>query len=360
MRACWHCTQLIHDEATVCRFCKESVPQMHSIEERQNFTNKFQQLSTRSPWDLKQTLGSGERRYAQKVVGMEAPERFGISLPQQESQVVHAAIDPVGAQLRRLLNGHLLLGFISMAFVTSGLVFQMVEVPSLASQNLIIPAPTSPQDPNRGLVTVYQNVSPSAVGVGDAALDHLNRGFPQSARIFNDRVRRVDPVNKDFKSKDGELRTLGAKQKETDQGRTADPRKPRVFTAEDSGGKTPPTGTSREAKLHYVYAKNGVNIRKRPNGAIVRRAEAGEKLELLGRERNWNKVRLPDGTEAFIHESVVTDSDTTRISLNLEPWNQQRQGPEVQLVPALDLHVQLNTLPPHAQVASNQPQRPTQ
>ena len=173
MKACWHCTQLIHDEATVCRFCKESVPQMHSIEERQNFTNKFQQLSTRSHWDLWQTLGSGERRYAQKVLGMEAPERFGISLPQKESQVVHAAIDPVGAQLRRLLTGHLLLGFTSMAFVTSGLVFQMVEVPSLASQNLIIPAPTSPQDPNRGLVTVYQNVSPSAVGVGDAALARI-------------------------------------------------------------------------------------------------------------------------------------------------------------------------------------------
>ena len=182
MRACWHCTQLIHDDATVCRFCKESVPQMHSIEERQNFTNRFQQLSTRSRWDLWQTtlaargesptsrvtgavgadarrpdagdvcasarrgneadgpaapvtrrapgvcarwlcfssstmtkhllpppalpanadpwratardfyhglLGSGERRYAQKVLGMEAPERFGISLPQKESQVVH-------------------------------------------------------------------------------------------------------------------------------------------------------------------------------------------------------------------------------------------------------------------------------
>ena len=174
MRACCHCTQLIHDDATVCRFCKESVPQMHSIGERQSFTNKFQQLSTRSCWDLWQILSSGERRYAQKGLGMEAPERFGIPLPQKEFLVVHAAIDPVGAQLRRLLTGHLLLGITAMAFVTCGLVFQVIEVPTLASQNLIIPAPTSPQDPNRGLVTVYQNVSPLGIGVGDAALARID------------------------------------------------------------------------------------------------------------------------------------------------------------------------------------------
>ena len=134
------------------------------------------------------------------------------------------------AQLRRVLAVFLLLGIISMSVVASGLILQVVQVPTS-----IIPTLTSLQDPNpclqvpnRGLVTVYQNVNPAAIRVGDA-----------------------------------------------------------------------------------VYAKNGVNIRKRPNGAIVRRAKARERLELLGRERTWNKVRLPDGTEAFIHESVVTASDTT-------------------------------------------------
>lgn len=127
-------------------------------------------------------------------------------------------------------------------------------------------------------MTVCQKRSASATGVDDAALHHLNGILGHGAGTYNAPATTVDADYKDLNPKDGELRALGPNQKEIGQ--------------------------------RYVLARHGVTIKKSPNGEIVRREESAERLEFLGRERTWNRVRLPDGTEAFIHESVVIDSDT--------------------------------------------------
>ncbi len=166
-------------------------------------------------------------------------------------------VSPGGAQIRRLLTGYLLLGTVSIAVAASGMILQAVELPGLAYHKLITESPIDPQLAAPGMPTAGPKQGASTISIGgDEALGTGARDVP----------------------------------------RKEDPRQ-----------KPPPADTARETAPRYVFAAHGVNIRKSPNGEILRTAEAAERLQLLGKERTWNKIRLADGTEAFIHDSVVTD-----------------------------------------------------
>ena len=151
MRVCPHCTQLVHDAATLCRFCKEPVPGYFAVAPGwKNFADEFHQATKRHQWHLWQKLSDEDRSYAQKTLGMVPPERLDFTFTQ-------TAIDPqAGFQVRRLLTGYLLLFIMGLAFVAGVMLFWIVEIPSLASQGLILGAPTTSQD----LRTVRWTVGP--------------------------------------------------------------------------------------------------------------------------------------------------------------------------------------------------------
>lgn len=60
-----------------------------------------------------------------------------VRLRRKAPPIDDTAVSQAGAQIRRLLTGHLLLGIMSIAVATSGLVLQVVKLPGLAYHNLI-------------------------------------------------------------------------------------------------------------------------------------------------------------------------------------------------------------------------------
>ncbi len=149
MRVCPQCTQLIHDAATLCRFCQEPVPGYFAVATGwKNFADEFHQATKRKQWHLWQKLGDEDRSYAQKALGMEPPERLDFSSPtrKQTAAVPRPAINhQAGFQLRRLLTGYILLFAMGLALVAGVMLFRMVEIPGLASQDLVLAAPTISQ-----------------------------------------------------------------------------------------------------------------------------------------------------------------------------------------------------------------------
>ena len=80
---------------------------------------------------------------------MEPPERleFASTTRTQAGVAPQPAIDQqAGSQLRRLLTGYVLLFTMGLALVAVVMLFRIVEVPSLASQGLILATPTMSQD----------------------------------------------------------------------------------------------------------------------------------------------------------------------------------------------------------------------
>ena len=143
MRACPECSQLIHDAATLCRFCKESVPGDVAVAPGwRNFASQFHQVSRREQRGLWQDLGDEERAYAQRVLGVEPPERFGFtSRPRKRAEsTLQSVLDLAGSQLRRLLTGYVLLFIVSLGLAAGVLLLRFLEVPGLASQSLILSA----------------------------------------------------------------------------------------------------------------------------------------------------------------------------------------------------------------------------
>ncbi len=179
MRGCPYCSQLIHDAAVVCRFCRESVPQVLSVEpEWEDFTSRFYRVSDGKRWDLWNTLPAEKRTYAQKILGMAPPDR--VAPTYTGGAVVKATpaqtpVDVVGSQLRRLLTGYLLLSVMTLAFAACVMVFQVVEVPSLASQKLLLSAPGISGDLDQGLAMAVEKLTGSGRGVGDAAMKSFSR-----------------------------------------------------------------------------------------------------------------------------------------------------------------------------------------
>jgi uncharacterized protein YgiM (DUF1202 family) len=49
------------------------------------------------------------------------------------------------------------------------------------------------------------------------------------------------------------------------------------------------------------------NLRKEPNGDIIKKVYENEKFEVIGSEGKFKKVKLADGTIGFIHESRVVE-----------------------------------------------------
>ena len=149
MRVCPQCTQLIHDTLTLCRFCKEPVPAHFAIAPGwRNFADEFHQATKRKQWNLWQKLSDEQRSYAQKALGTEPPERleFTSRTRNQTAQAFLPALELGGSQLKRLLTGYILLFIIFLALVAGVMLLRIVEVPSLASQALILATPTISQD----------------------------------------------------------------------------------------------------------------------------------------------------------------------------------------------------------------------
>ncbi|MCZ2130842.1 MAG: TerB family tellurite resistance protein [Bacteroidia bacterium] len=51
------------------------------------------------------------------------------------------------------------------------------------------------------------------------------------------------------------------------------------------------------------------NLRDKPNGEVIRKVYDNETFEIIGKEGKFQKVKLSDGTEGFIHESRVVKAD---------------------------------------------------
>jgi hypothetical protein len=47
------------------------------------------------------------------------------------------------------------------------------------------------------------------------------------------------------------------------------------------------------------------NLRKMPNGEIIRKVYDNEKFEVIGTEGDFKKIKLSDGVTGFIHESRI-------------------------------------------------------
>lgn len=82
-----------------------------------------------------------------------------------------------------------------------------------------------------------------------------------------------------------------------------------TFGAKSTSGNTTIAGNKKVTVL-----TNGTNIRSSAttSSAIVTRANAGEKLTVIGEESDWYNVSLPSGESAFIAKWVVSTGDVAR------------------------------------------------
>ena len=70
--------------------------------------------------------------------------------------------------------------------------------------------------------------------------------------------------------------------------------------------KQPPDGAIMgEEPLRLVFAKKLDNIRKTPNGAVLRKTQTGESYEVLDKEGHWYKIKISGLPPAYVHDSVV-------------------------------------------------------
>ena len=164
---------MIHNAATVCRFCKESVPGHFPVALGwQNFASCFHRASRREQWDSWQELGDEDRCYAQKVLGVESPERFEFTfgLRKRAESTPQPVVALGRSQLWRLLTGYMLLFIISLALVAGVMLLRSAEVPSLASRGFILSTSTISQNLDQGLTIAYEKLAVSARDVVNSTL----------------------------------------------------------------------------------------------------------------------------------------------------------------------------------------------
>ncbi|WP_339147014.1 MULTISPECIES: SH3 domain-containing protein [unclassified Sutcliffiella] len=80
---------------------------------------------------------------------------------------------------------------------------------------------------------------------------------------------------------------------------------------ERSGVSNPVPSTSNEGTI--VIVDDGTNIRNAPstNANVVLRANEGEEFSIVGVEDNWYKIKLKDGSEAYVAGWIVATKGST-------------------------------------------------
>ncbi|MCF8093731.1 MAG: TIGR04211 family SH3 domain-containing protein [Desulfobacteraceae bacterium] len=67
--------------------------------------------------------------------------------------------------------------------------------------------------------------------------------------------------------------------------------------------------SSLHAQTHYVNDLMEITVRRGPglDYRIIKMIKSGHKFEVLGQEKKWTNVRLPDGTTGWVFSQYVTD-----------------------------------------------------
>lgn len=73
----------------------------------------------------------------------------------------------------------------------------------------------------------------------------------------------------------------------------------------------PPEPVQRQSPIYYrIQDPDGYsNLRKVPDGAIVRKVYPGERFEVVGQSGKYKNVKFSDGTSGYIHESRVVPAE---------------------------------------------------
>jgi hypothetical protein len=68
-------------------------------------------------------------------------------------------------------------------------------------------------------------------------------------------------------------------------------------------------GSNNSTQVFYrVQDPDGYsNLRKTPNGAVIKKVLTTEKFEVIGSDGSFKKVKLSDGTIGYIHESRLVE-----------------------------------------------------
>ena len=127
MRHCPHCAELIQDAAAVCRFCKDSVPQLTpTSQEWTTFARTFYKLPPHKQWQAWEDLEEEERGFAQRVLGIDPPDHISRYVEAEAAAAVTSA-DSVGSQFRRIIFRVLVLVSLTLALLACALVLRLIE-----------------------------------------------------------------------------------------------------------------------------------------------------------------------------------------------------------------------------------------
>lgn len=107
---------------------------------------------------------------------------------------------------------------------------------------------------------------------------------------------------------------LGGREAEMEEARKEDERlfgklkqpvAPKEAAVEEPA-ESPVDSAVSQSNLFEINDPDGYsNLRQSPGGAIIKKVMQGEKFEVIGKEKDYSKVKLADGTIGFIHQSRV-------------------------------------------------------